>query len=140
MKTHWQIYKELELIPDSVSAPQSHKLAVLRRLGQVYRSLLEPPSQRPSHEQQLEYLERCLALDCSKPDTGTNIWHKFWTFLNQPLVFPPLFTNPEPHVWKSADRAGYTWWHVYDPITGQTADLESEEEVCIWIEERLYRY
>lgn len=142
MKTQWQIYKELELIPDSVSAPSTHKLAFLLRWDQAYRSLLKPLSKKPSHEQQVDYLEGCLAIDCAKAHTDKNlhIWHRFWTFLNQPVVFPKLFVNPEPQVWKSADRAGYTWWHVYDPLTGQTADLESEEEVCIWIEEHIYRY
>jgi hypothetical protein len=138
MKTQWQIYKELELIPDSVSVPPANNLAFAMRLSQVWRSLLDTATKKPLHEQQIEYLERCLALDCS--NRSSNVWQQFWAFLNQPLVLPKLSASGEPQVWQSLDRAGQTWWHVYDPTTGQMADLESEEEVCIWLEERLYRY
>ncbi|NJM65993.1 MAG: hypothetical protein HC851_10165 [Acaryochloris sp. RU_4_1] len=33
------------------------------------------------------------------------------------------------------DRQGNLWWIVYDPITNQSAQLASEDEVRLWIEQ-----
>ena len=136
MKTKWQIYKELELIPDSVSTPPASNSVFGLRLSQAWRSLLNTLANKPLHEQQIESLERCFALTCTTKNS--HIWGKVWTFLNQPLVLPRLCEPSAPQVWQSIDRDGHTWWHVYDPITGRTADLESEEEVGIWLEQRPY--
>jgi hypothetical protein len=136
MKTHWQIYKELEQIPDSVSAPQANNSVFVWGLSQAWRSLLGTLAKKPLHEQQIESLERSFAIDCTTKNS--DIWGKVWTFLNQPLVLPRLSNHSEPQVWQSFDRDGHTWWHVYDPITGRTANLDSEEEVCMWLEERPY--
>ncbi len=140
MKTQWQVYKELELIPDSVVTPQANKLTSALRLGQVWRSLIDTLTKKLSRQQPIEYLERCLALNCSEFYTArnSNTWHMLWTFLNQPLFVPQLPGYPEPHIWYGPDRAGHNWWHVYDPKSGQTIELETEEEVRIWLEERFY--
>ena len=36
------------------------------------------------------------------------------------------------------DRFGNKWWHVYDPVTGRHASVDSEEQLRAWIEERYY--
>ena len=90
MKTQWQVYKELELIPDSVVAPQANKLTSVLRLSQVWRALIDAVTKKLSHQQPIEYLERCLALNYSEFYTAknSNTWHMLWTFLNQPLFVP----------------------------------------------------
>lgn len=100
MKTQWQVYKELELIPDSVVAPQANKLTSALRLDQVWRALIDTLTKKPSHQQPIEYLERYLALNCSEFYTArnSNTWHMLWTFLNQPLFVPQLPGYPEPRI------------------------------------------
>jgi hypothetical protein len=46
-----------------------------------------------------------------------------------------LSQGKELRVWQSCDRQGHVWWNVADPITGKSAQLLSEAEVCIWIEQ-----
>lgn len=52
-----------------------------------------------------------------------------WNWLNK-----ALFEEPELQIREMSDRVGNTWWHIYDPRTGKTAWLDSENEVLIWIE------
>ena len=49
-----------------------------------------------------------------------------------------LTRSPEPQVCQKSDRAGNTWWSVYDPNTGGSSNLSSEMEVRMWLEERRY--
>jgi len=44
----------------------------------------------------------------------------------------------EIKVWQKVDRQGNAYWRVYDPKTGQTADLGSEIEVMAWVERHYY--
>lgn len=139
MKTQWQIYKELELLPDSIPQTGAANCLFALHLNKVWRVLSNTLSVKlPHDEQRVEYLERCLLLDCGRYVAVNNSWQKLWTVLNQ-LLWQPQ-SCPEPQIWQRSDRAGYTWWHVYDPITGRTAQLESEEAVQIWLEERFYSY
>lgn len=138
MKTQWQIYKELELLPDSIPQPGADNRLFALHLNKVWRVLSNTLPAKLPHEQQVEYLEQCLVLDCGYYLAGNNTWQKLWTLLNQLLWQPQSHT--EPRIWQRLDRAGYTWWHVYDPTTGRTAQLESEEAVQIWLEERFYSY
>lgn len=55
------------------------------------------------------------------------------------LVINSLFTDLEFKVRKRKDRQGNVWWYVYDPKTGHTGCLASEQEVRMWIEESFYR-
>lgn len=50
-----------------------------------------------------------------------------------------LSRNSEIQVCKEHDRAGYTWWKLYDPITSETIYFDSEEELRSWIEESYRR-
>lgn len=92
MKTKWMIYKELELIPDSVPEPQATQVQLASWLGNIWQSLISA-----------------------------------------------LKRANEPQIWQSLDYTGQLWWRVYDPVTGQTAYLESETEVSIWLEQLPYR-
>ncbi|MBD2681898.1 MULTISPECIES: hypothetical protein [Nostoc] len=66
---------------------------------------------------------------------------KFWRWF---VDF--LYKEPEPEVWERRDaygglrlRQGNTWWFAYDPATGKSASLGSEQEVLIWIEQLYYQ-
>lgn len=50
-----------------------------------------------------------------------------------------LVIGSELQVRKATDSLGQTWWRVYDPITNASADLVSEDDVRVWIEESYYR-
>lgn len=137
MNIQWQKYRELELIADSIAEPQTDKLAFVARLSQVWGSLANRSTQKLCCEQQVEHLKRCLAIDWL--DDGTSepsIWRTVWAFLSQPVFEWSLSTSSEPQIRQVSDRGGRTWWYAYDPITGQTTYLESEEDVQIWLEER----
>lgn len=58
------------------------------------------------------------------------IWRSFVTALVQ---------RSETQIWQTTDRAGHTWWNVYDPNTGETVRLDSDAEVRAWIEQSYYR-
>lgn len=50
-----------------------------------------------------------------------------------------LSNGHEPQIWVSSDRAGTTWWHGYDPLTGRSVTRSSEAEMRVWVEERYYQ-
>jgi hypothetical protein len=54
-------------------------------------------------------------------------------------IWNALTSEPELKIWQRQDRAGNVWYQVYDPKSGRTACLASEEEVRMWIEESFYR-
>lgn len=139
MKTQWQQYKELELLPDNVAAPLTIHSPLLAAFDRHWRSWLDQRARKLDHEYQVEYLERRLTLTCRRSTTTANFWRGCWSLLNKPLRFKPyLSTYPEPEIRRTLDKMGQFWWHVYDPCTGRTAYLESEADVQVWLEERLY--
>ena len=138
MKSQWQAYKELELLPEIVE-PQSIHSPLAASLDRWWRSLLNHRAGKLDYEDQVDYLERRFTLTCGRSTARTHVWQTLWRLLNQPIRFEPYRrTRPEPEVRQTLDQKGQTWWTVYDPLTGQTAYLESESEVQIWLEERLY--
>jgi len=42
-------------------------------------------------------------------------------------------------IWQSRDRHGNLLWNVRDRLSGRSAQLDSEREVRIWLEERYSR-
>lgn len=44
----------------------------------------------------------------------------------------------ELRVWQTYDRSGQTWWHGFDPMTGRSISVDTEEQMRIWIEQRYY--
>ena len=139
MKTQWQTYQELELIPDSVPNPQKNRLSLTQWFQQNWHTIRYFVNRKDGHIYPVKFLETCLAIDCSKSPPKNKIWQKIEQWVN-PLVadWSRLPTYPEPQIRQILDRQGQTWWHAYDPITGETAYLETEEEVQVWLETRLY--
>lgn len=140
MKNQWQIYKKLESIDDAVPPPFISHSPIVNWLGQVRRFRNGQLVERFSYKQQLYHLSRCLNRDCSNPGhtASSRFWRNVWSCLNQPLFQWSFSASFEPEVRRVADQSGRAWWYVYDPRTGQTSYLESEEEVQIWLEERLH--
>ncbi|MBC7972550.1 MAG: hypothetical protein H7Z11_20890 [Verrucomicrobia bacterium] len=85
----------------------------------------------------MEYLERRLKLACDRA-CRVSARGKLWSLLNRPLGFGQQLSQVEPEIRQTLDQTGQTWWNVYDPRTGQTVFLESEAEVRVWLEARLY--
>jgi hypothetical protein len=142
MKHQWQTYKLLELLPDHTASPhRSHSIIVLQ-LSRVWRSLANELNNHLVDEQRVYRLEECWKLDVEDCDRATepNIWQKAWVFLNQPIFQWNPSTSSEPEIRQVSDQGGHIWWYAYDPMTGQKVYLESESEVQIWLEERLYYY
>jgi hypothetical protein len=137
MKTQWQRYKELELLPDEAAKPQLIHSPLVTYLDQRWRSLLNQHAGKLDYECQVDYLERRLKLTCDR-DIAGSVWEKLWGVLNQPLGFGQQSAKARPEIRQTLDQTGQTWWKVYDPLTGQTAFLESEAEVRLWLEARLY--
>lgn len=50
--------------------------------------------------------------------------------------FNSLVFYSEPKIWKKIDAEGNIFWKTYDPVTGMTAQFDTEQEVRIWLEER----
>ncbi len=86
-QAQWQLYKKLELIPDSVAQPKRGLSGVAEWFANVWQAI--------------------------------GISEK----------------SNEPDIWQTRDRYGNVWWHAYDPVTGQTSYLSSEEEVLMWLDQ-----
>ncbi|MCL1472216.1 hypothetical protein [Argonema antarcticum] len=141
MNMQWQTYKNLELIPDPVTEPQASNSAFITRLGKGWRSLVDTVVEKFPEQRQIQHLEKCWSFNWTE-SSSTNramIWSTLWLILNQPIFTKGLTTSPEPEIRQLSDRKGHVFWSAYDPLTRQEIFLESEEEVQIWLEERLYR-
>lgn len=139
MKTQWQTYQELELLPLWVAEPPKHDWKLVRPAAQLWHASIHRSTERQIPAQQVEHLEHCLALKLVPPTTRENWWAKSWSLLTQTLTSWGEFTGSDPYIWHSSDQTGQTWWHTYHPQTGRRIDFESEDEVCVWIEESFYR-
>lgn len=69
--------------------------------------------------------------------TGKDIYN-FAVQITQTL-FKSLAGGNEIEIWQSRDRHGNLLWNVHDPRSGRSAQLDSEQEVRIWLEERYYQ-
>lgn len=143
MNRQWQIYRDLELIPDAIPEPRSPHRDIMIRCRQIWRSLVDGVITNFSDDQCPGHLERCLALTWYQrgiyPRNPSNPWRTVWLILNQPLFTSRSPVFPEPEIQQILDPEGRTWWCAYDPRTGQKTYMESEEEVQHWLEERFYR-
>lgn len=134
MTTQWQLYQTLELIPPSVPEPVVSHSPIVNHWGQLRLMLTARSREKLTRWQQVDWLERCYVTEI-KSGLIASCCRGIWAMLNRPLFSLQASPAPEPQVWQTVDWAGHLWWHVYDPSTGSTADLESEEEVQIWLEE-----
>lgn len=138
MKTQWQIYQQLELIPDTVLLPSPEKGTSTFYKGGLWRGLVSYCTQNLSDQQKINHLKTCFQLNYSDPDLTEkfNFFQTIWRVLNQPIKLSPFFTQSEPYVWTSSNSLGHIQWHIYDPKNGKTYDLNSEEDVLGWLEKR----
>lgn len=136
MNSQWHTYQALELIPEALPAPQVQHSILVRRLSRGWRSLLDRFDQTLTQEQQLERLEQCY--DAEIKPAAKLWWRSLWLALNQPLFTWKHAPALEPQIWQSADFGGCIYWHIYDPVTGRAAILNSETEVQIWLDEHIY--
>jgi hypothetical protein len=60
MKSQWQLYKQLELIPDSVPEQPTKRPILTFPLQLAWKLLVDALAKELVYEQQVEYLERCL--------------------------------------------------------------------------------
>ncbi|MDF0556923.1 hypothetical protein [Kamptonema sp. UHCC 0994] len=56
----------------------------------------------------------------------------------EPLV-AAMIRRDEFRIWQTSDRYGNTLWHAYDPATGRSTSVATEEEMRVWIEKRYYK-
>jgi hypothetical protein len=138
MDNHWQTYRELELIADPAAEPLVSHSIIVKQLSRIWRSLTLKRVSQLSYFQQLEHLERCGAIEPRHQSDRRKLWRTLWHQLNQPLFSGHSTASHEPKIRQVADQGGRVWWYAHDPLTGQTIYLESEEDVQIWLEERLY--
>jgi hypothetical protein len=147
MKTQWQVYKELELIPDAVSYPHPFsigKFTQQRQKPQVkpQRSPLSPLNKFAciAWRQNVDHLEQCLAVSHFEERSNCNLWQSFLGFIDQVLEnWQIIAVAPEPTLSQKTNAAGDLLWQVHDPRTGKTVDLASAEAVQVWLDER-YHY
>ena len=71
----WKIYAELEEIPSTVAPPQ--RIHSNLTLALAWRSLLTLFCQELLYEQQVDYLERCMALNQSDQFAKSTPFSKF---------------------------------------------------------------
>lgn len=141
MKNYWKTYKELELISGSRLEPIVSKSIIVKRLSLIWRSMSNRSAQRLSYQQQFEHLEQCFEInETAQIVKQSRFWHNIWAILNQPLFEWNPTASREPEIRQVLDRTGQTWWYAHDPLTGQSTYLESEEDVQIWLEERMHYY
>jgi hypothetical protein len=81
----WQIYKQLELIPEFAQSSYSNSRSFRFGLDLAWRSLISLlVDELVDHEQQVEYLERCWAaneVDLEVP-SPTRTLQRLWVLMN----------------------------------------------------------
>ncbi len=82
MNVQWQRYKELELIPDIISAPK--RRFELFPLATAWRSLVNALMWEHFYEQRTDYLERCWQLNEREIENSevSLTLHKLWMLMD----------------------------------------------------------
>lgn len=82
--SHWQTYKQLELIPDSIPNPYARVSTFKFGLNHAWRSLLSLLVDELVTEQQVEYIERCWALNefGQRDKSASNPLQRLWVLMN----------------------------------------------------------
>jgi hypothetical protein len=83
-ESQWEAYKKLELIPDSVANPQANTLSFTFGLNQAWRLLLTALMDELVDELQVDYLERCWALNDFESDDNASFQslQRFWMLMS----------------------------------------------------------
>ncbi|HIK15008.1 MAG TPA: hypothetical protein IGS53_06895 [Leptolyngbyaceae cyanobacterium M33_DOE_097] len=135
MKSQWQNYRNLEQIDSEIAPPPAKQTLLSRLLSYFWRSRLNRYTEQLSSVRQIEHLEACFA---DQPKSLKQHLLRLWQVLLQPL-FHREQKPAKPHVWQSRSWNGEDRWHVYDPISGQTTVLLSEQDLLIWLESHSYQ-
>ena len=69
MNVQWQRYKELELVPDSISAPKGQGFQLFP-VAAAWRSLVNALMWEHFYEQRTDYLERCWENNLDKSESA----------------------------------------------------------------------
>lgn len=82
--SQWNVYKRLELIPESVSQPADRPSHFISGLNLLWRPLLGLLIEELVEEQRVEYLDRCWSLnEFGKGEKSpTNSLQRFWVLIN----------------------------------------------------------
>ncbi|MCG9892554.1 MAG: hypothetical protein MH252_15965 [Thermosynechococcaceae cyanobacterium MS004] len=131
MKTQWQMYQELELIPSpKLSLFSGYSIGKSASQSKFFlRSPIPSSSDLVNLHQQIDYMERCLALDAEPP--RSLVWQIIWKILH-PLQGRKSRRNL-PRI-ESFSENGQLYWYGYRPTTGTTVFLGSEESAKRWLE------
>lgn len=81
--SQWQNYKRLELIDDSIPAPQAYRFGGFG-LNQIWRQwIIELVRALGYRNQQVNYLERCWLQDGLQPAgiAGVHTWQRLWALM-----------------------------------------------------------
>lgn len=80
----WQAYKQLELIPDSASNPYANSTNFTFGMNKLWRGLLTLLLDELVEEQQVEYLERCWALNkfTQENKSSSDTLQRLWVLMN----------------------------------------------------------
>ncbi len=79
MNVQWQRYKELELVPDHISAPKRRHFELFP-LAMAWRSFVNALMWEHFYEQRTEYLERCWQLN--EQENRPLALQKLWMLMN----------------------------------------------------------
>jgi hypothetical protein len=82
--SQWDVYKQLELIPESVSQPVERPNHFVSGLNSLWRPLLGVLIDELVEEQRVEYLDRCWSLnEFGKGEKSpSNSLQRFWVLIN----------------------------------------------------------
>jgi len=130
MESQWQNYRNLEQIDGTIASPPAQQTLLSRLLSYFWRSRLNHYTEQLSSAQQLAHLEACFV---GQPKSLKQRLAELWQVLLQPLLRRSQ-TSAKPHIWQSRSWNGEERWHVYDPMSGQTTVLLSEQDLLIWLE------
>ncbi|MCU0536720.1 MAG: hypothetical protein MUD14_22765 [Hydrococcus sp. Prado102] len=77
----WQLYKQLELIPDSIPKQPTKQPVLTLPLQLAWKVFIDALANELVYEQQVEYLERCLAQSQSESYLTRKTWRKLWSLM-----------------------------------------------------------
>lgn len=78
----WRAYKQLELVPESLPKHDANNISFKLGLGWLWRGLLSLLMDELIDEQQVDYLERCWALnETRQADNPGNTMKRLWTLM-----------------------------------------------------------
>jgi hypothetical protein len=116
MKMQWEMYQELELIPESVSHPKPSLFAWLT--APVRRPFADVFTRELSHKHQILLLKRCLSLtEAERPKLAQHNDPETFDFHQDQEALPTsqVLTQQQQRMAQEwITRGGVPWWTWYD--------------------------